>query len=181
MITAIYLLSGIIFWTFLEYALHRFLGHEHKGKNLFKKEHLRHHIEGDYFASPWKKGLTALIVLGIITALLSPVAGILNAFVFSFGLMGMYGVYELIHTRAHTVAPKNRYAHWQRKRHFYHHFKNARMNHGVTTPFWDMVFRTNVRPEVIRVPRKMPLKWLIDEESGEIRLQFRGEWKFNGK
>lgn len=31
------LLAGIIFWTFLEYLIHRFLGHKKHGNNLVRK------------------------------------------------------------------------------------------------------------------------------------------------
>jgi hypothetical protein len=38
------------------------------------------------------------------------------------------------------------------------------MNHGVTSPLWDIVFRTYERPVVVRVPRRHApkLPWLLD-------------------
>ena len=49
-------LLGAFTWTFLEYVIHRFLGHFPRlRKNPFGVEHVRHHIEGNYFAPSYKK------------------------------------------------------------------------------------------------------------------------------
>jgi len=43
--------SGILTWTLLEYLIHRWGGHDRRFRRTpFGKEHVRHHIEGDYFA-----------------------------------------------------------------------------------------------------------------------------------
>ena len=49
-------LLGALTWSFLEYCIHRWLGHDRRfRKNVFAREHIRHHIEGNYFAPTWKK------------------------------------------------------------------------------------------------------------------------------
>lgn len=163
---------GAISWTFLEYALHRGLGHNPKLKNLFTVEHLLHHKEVNYFAAAYKKAGGAIVVVGGLTLILGFLINWLNGFVFSTGLVSMYLVYEFVHSYLHTNAPRNAYGAMLRKHHFYHHFNDPDMNHGVTTPFWDKVFGTYVKPEVsIPIPRRSKLKWLINE-AGEIREEF---------
>ena len=55
-------LTGLLGWSFLEYMIHRFLGHDPRTRpNPFATEHVRHHIEGGYFAPSWKKALTATV------------------------------------------------------------------------------------------------------------------------
>lgn len=166
---------GVITWTFLEYTLHRFVGHRKHGKNEFTKEHQTHHRLGHYFAPMWKKLLFALGVLVVSAALSGLVFGWAFGFVYSFGIAAMYLFYEWLHKRAHTHGPLNFYGRWLRKHHFYHHFGDPKMNHGVTTPFWDMVFGTNRKVDELRVPRKMVLPWLVDE-GGELRREFEGEY-----
>lgn len=173
----IFFVAGVFTWTFLEYFLHRYLGHWKNGKNDFTKEHLRHHRETHYFAPAYKKAMAALFVLSALTLLLRFFIGWTAGFSFSLGLSMMYVVYEILHKRAHTHAPIGVYGRWLRKHHFYHHFKNPRMNHGVTSPLWDIVFGTNVNPDVVKVPTKLALKWLLDPVTGELLPQFNRDYQ----
>ena len=61
---------GVFSWTFLEYAIHNWVGHMLKGKTIFSKEHLKHHAVNGYFSPASKKALTAVMIMGII----SPIA-----------------------------------------------------------------------------------------------------------
>lgn len=159
----IFLLTGILSWTFFEYVIHRFLGHQKKENNPVTAEHHRHHREGDYFAPAWKKLILAVIVVLILTTLIGKFFGWLNGAAFSFGLVGMFLVYETIHKTLHVWAPKISYGRWARKHHFYHHFKSPSKNHGVTTPLWDIVFGTYQPVNLkLRVPKKMAMTWLAN-------------------
>lgn len=173
----VYFLSGAFLWTMLEYFLHRFLGHWKKGRNDFTKEHLRHHRETHYFAPAYKKAIAAIIVVSILACLLSLLIGRVEGIALSAGLGIMYMIYEVIHKRAHTHAPIGKYGRWLRKHHFYHHFKDPKKNHGVTSPLWDVVFGTNVQPEVLLVPKKLALDWLVDKDTGEILPQFLSDYR----
>lgn len=159
---------GALTWTLLEYVIHRFLGHHRKLRgNPFGIEHVRHHAEGGYFAPSWKKGLVALIfgvVLGVPSALL--VGGVGIAFV--AGLLGWYLLYETLHRLEHVHGGIGPYGRWARRHHFTHHFVDPRSNHGVTTPLWDLVFRTYRRPTTIPVPHKLAMPWLINSATGEV-------------
>ncbi len=151
-------LAGVFLWTFLEYVIHRWLGHDRRlvKKTPFGHEHTAHHSRGDYFAPWWKKALAAVAA----TALVAPPAVLLAGpagWAFVAGFVGFYGAYELVHRLEHVWAGVGPYGRWARRHHFYHHFHDPSMNHGVTSPIWDLVFRTYVRPERIRVPEKLAL------------------------
>lgn len=153
--------SGIVLWTFLEYVLHRFLGHEHRGRNFFKDEHILHHQKVHYFAPAFKKA-TAAIAFSIIVVVLLSFALIWELALGSVaGLVGMYGLYEITHMRFHKKGPIARPFIVLRKHHFYHHFHQPSKNYGVTTRFWDRVFGTFQQVEMVSVPRKMTMDWLM--------------------
>ena len=170
--------SGMLFWTLLEYVLHRFLGHRPKGKNAFTKEHLRHHREGHYFAPAIEKAKLAVVILGGITLLFGIFGFWLEGLSFAGGITLLYLIYEMIHKRAHTHAPvgMNFYGRWVRRHHFYHHFREPHKNHGVTSPIWDIVFGTYAKAEVIPVPKALALVWLVDD-SGSVLPQFQNRYK----
>jgi len=170
-------LAGVFSWTFLEYVIHRWLGHDPRfRRNPFGVEHVRHHIEGNYFAPTWKKLLfapVAALVLGVPAALLLG-AALGGAYV--AGLMGFYGAYEVLHRLEHVWAGLGPYGRWARRHHFTHHFVDARYNHGVTSPLWDLVFGTYKRADLITVPPKLAMQWLKDPETGAVRAEHAGTY-----
>lgn len=158
-------ITGVIAWTFSEYNLHRFLGHEHKGKNFFKKEHVVHHSKANYFAPAYKKALMAIAVSAVLILALSYLFNWISAISFTVGYTGMYLVYELTHYRFHAKHPLSIFIRL-RQRHLYHHFHDPGSNYGVTTNFWDRVFGTFVLvKDTVRIPRKMAGKWLLQKDS----------------
>lgn len=168
-------ISGVVLWTFLEYVMHRFLGHEHKGKNFFKDEHLIHHRKAHYFAPAYKKMAAAATVSVLLFVTLNVILHWAHSFAFILGLMGMYGLYEATHARFHRKGPVAKPFIILRKHHFYHHFHQPKMNHGVTTRFWDRVFGTFHRVEMVKVPRKMTMEWLMSGE--EIAEAYTGHFQ----
>lgn len=164
------MLSGAVLWTLLEYFIHRFLGHDRRTfPNPFGEEHARHHSEGDYFGPTWKKALVAVAVVGMMAPVATLVAGHVYGPVFAVSFTVMYVAYEVVYRRAHTHRGINAYGRWLRRHHFHHHFGNPRMNHGVTSPVWDVVFGTLQKPGRIRVPRKLQMRWLVDPATGAVR------------
>ncbi|MFN3201308.1 MAG: sterol desaturase family protein [Bradymonadia bacterium] len=163
------LIAGIAGWTLMEYAFHRWLGHDPRFRpNFFSKEHIRHHSKGNYFSAVSFKLRTALMVLAVLTPLAVWVAGVAGA-AFSVGLTGMYLVYEWFHWQAHASEGATAYGRRMRRHHFFHHFEDPKSNHGVTTPIWDWVFGTYRSPSQIRVPAKLKMRWLVDPETGGVR------------
>jgi sterol desaturase/sphingolipid hydroxylase (fatty acid hydroxylase superfamily) len=170
------ILLGAFTWTFAEYALHNWVFHGSKGKNKFNAEHLAHHARTSYFAPAKKKVILALII----TAIMSPVAilltGTLLGFSYVAGYVAGYVLYEVIHRRTHTHAPRGPYGRWARKHHMHHHFHSPKMNHGVTSPLWDVVFHTYEKPGLVRVPKRQAMRWLIDQATGDVVEKYAGDY-----
>jgi sterol desaturase/sphingolipid hydroxylase (fatty acid hydroxylase superfamily) len=171
---ALAVVLGALTWTLLEYVIHRFAGHQHRN-NGFAAEHLRHHAEGDYFAPAWKKAGAAVVVFGGSGVPAVALAGGLGL-AWSAGLAATYLAYEFLHWRLHVSSGFGAYGRWARRHHFTHHFHGAKFNHGVTTPIWDHVFGTyKAPPEVIRVPRRVVMPWLVSAQ-GALRQEHAGAW-----
>ena len=168
--THLALVSGALTWTLIEYVFHRWLGHDARFRpNFFSNEHTRHHSEGNYFSPPWKKVVMAVVVLtalGVPAYLTAEWIGL----IFISGIVFAYLAYELTHSLYHVHPGLTWYGKRMRRHHFHHHFANPKMNHGVTSPIWDVVFRTyEPAREQLRVPAKLQMRWLADPETGEVR------------
>ncbi len=152
---------GMLTWSLLEYLIHRFLGHEPKTRpNVFATEHVRHHGEGNYFAPWWKKLLAALAFTALVTPPALAVAGIARGLAYVAGLIGLYVAYEVLHRLLHVWGGVGWYGRWARRHHFAHHYCDTRFNHGVTSPLWDLVFRTYRPVKTIRVPARFASGWM---------------------
>ena len=172
---------GICAWSFAEYALHNWYGHVARGRNEFSREHLLHHARHLYFAPTSKKILTAASVMVVVAPLSILLAGLVAGIAFCAGFLVFYTTYEVLHRRAHTAAPRGPYGRWLRKHHFYHHFGNPKHNHGVTSPLWDVVFRTYARPGRVDVPRRLAMRWLTDPETGDVAAPFARDYALTGR
>ena len=125
-------------------------------------------MEGDYFAVPWKK---AAVTTPFAAALAGPgwlLAGT-TGLAYVAGLVAFYVVYEWLHRSEHTHGGVGPYGRWARRHHFHHHLVDARTNFGVTSPLWDLVFRTYRSPGVIKVPPRLTMRWLVDPATGAVR------------
>jgi sterol desaturase/sphingolipid hydroxylase (fatty acid hydroxylase superfamily) len=162
---------GAFAWSFVEYAMHRFNGHELKGRTEFSREHLRHHREEGYFTPTPRKLVAAFVVLAPMLALTTWV----GAPGFTLGFAVMYAFYEWLHRDVHVRAPWGAYGRWARRHHLHHHHRNPRSNHGVTSPVWDRVFGTFEQPErLVLVPSKAP-RWVLDGE-GAVAEAYSGDY-----
>ena len=144
-------LLGMLLWTFMEYTLHRFVFHfPARGKLLERVVFLFH---GIHHAQPQCK--TRLVM--------PPVVSIPMAFIF-YGLYVLviatlfkvpqwvhplfagtifgYLIYDMIHYAAHHLPIHSGYAKFLKRYHMQHHFKTPNQRYGVSSPLWDLVFRT---------------------------------------
>lgn len=169
---------GVMSWSFLEYCIHRWLGHDARLRpNIFGTEHIRHHSQGDYFAPTWKKALAALAAAGVVLPPAVLAAGFKLGVAYTAGFVGFYLVYEALHRLEHVWEGAGPYARWARRHHFWHHFGDPSVNHGVTSPLWDHVFGTYQVPGLIVVPEKLRMRWLEDPSTGELHANLVGTYE----
>ena len=176
------LAAGWALWTLAEYLLHRFAMHHLYGRGIMSREHLEHHVHAS-----WSFDLTHLLSwagmlavgVGVWMPLTRWIAGPAAGIGVAVGWAVGYGVYEYCHAQAHLRGPSGTYSHWLRVHHFHHHFGHPMANHGVSTAVWDRVFGTLERPERVRVPRRLALRWLVDDD-GELRDGFAADYVLVG-
>lgn len=129
--------TGVALFTFIEYAFHRWLFHGPIA--LFEQGHRRHHEQPlgydslPFFLPP----LAMLTIAGLLALLVPPRVALLFAAALATGYAA-YGLsHSIIHVRRFRSSPARR---WAAFHHVHHHHPDS--NFGVTTPLWDIVFRT---------------------------------------
>jgi sterol desaturase/sphingolipid hydroxylase (fatty acid hydroxylase superfamily) len=137
------ILVGAAAWTLLEYLVHRSVFHHWPiGRRLHQLHH-DHPSDPDAERSSLSTPLLALpIGLPLIGA-----TGVREGSAIFAGLMMGYLAFIVVHYAVHRwqIGP-NSWLYSAKMRHLTHHrFENC--NYGVTTHFWDIVFRTARRPE----------------------------------
>jgi hypothetical protein len=128
---------GGLSWSFVEYLIHGILAH--RFKTPVSPLHWGHHrTPAAVFTSPIAWVPTGCVIFG----LAAWAVGLLLAAAFMAGLLAGFFRYEFVHWRIHFREPRTRRQARLRSHHLAHHFVNPRVYHGVTTRFWDHVFRT---------------------------------------
>ncbi len=174
--------TGFLLWGFAEYVLHRFAMHHLKGRGIMSREHLEHHVHASWrFSHILLLSWSGMLLVGFVAWLPLGWAVVGSAFGLSvaLGWSAGYFFYEYQHAAAHLKAPRGRYGTWVRHHHFHHHFGHPMANHGVSSPFWDIVFGTLERPAQVRVPRRLVLAWMVDEQ-GDLLPEYHDRYLLVG-
>lgn len=130
------MLSGILLWTAIEYLMHRYAFHGFA-------PHWEHHAEPmaeQYILAPLPLSLAVTAGLWAVLWLASrstALPGLVLA-----GVWVGYLAYEGIHLRIHSNAAGGSLLRALRRYHYRHHFADDTVHYGVTSPLWDVVFRT---------------------------------------
>jgi len=88
---------GFLFWSPLEYFIHRFLGHEWTFRNKFRTEHQKHHYLKDYFAGNVDKVMAAIPFMIVFFFVGLIFTNWKVSLMFSFGFLVSYLLYEKVH------------------------------------------------------------------------------------
>ncbi len=141
---------GIIFWTFMEYSLHRWAFHftpktETQKRILF----LVHGIHHDYpqdskrlVMPPMASIVIALVTYAIIYGITSLFGATeLIPALFS-GVVTGYVYYDMVHYSQHHMKITNPYYKDLKEYHLKHHYKEPELGFGISNKVWDRIFNT---------------------------------------
>jgi sterol desaturase/sphingolipid hydroxylase (fatty acid hydroxylase superfamily) len=133
-------LAGFAAWTLLEYLVHRIALHRYSG--VGQRLHQIHHDQpSDPDAE--RSSLSTPLFATPVGFLLIDILGTADGSAMFAGLLSGYLVFIAVHYAVHRwpIGP-GAWLYPAKLRHLAHHrFENC--NYGVTTSFWDIVFRTN--------------------------------------
>jgi hypothetical protein len=131
-------LGGLVLWSLVEYAMHRFVFH---GVEPFQSLHAEHHRRPlALIATPTLVSATVIAVLVWLPATL--LAGFWMGSGLALGVVTGYFVYGVVHHGVHHWRAKSVWMRRCKRQHAIHHHKPV-VNYGVTMLWWDRAFRSN--------------------------------------
>ena len=141
--------AGLVVWSLTEYVMHRFLFHYHPTSNFGKRVHfIFHGVHHDYpndakrlVMAPAVSIPLAFIYYFLFAAILGTayVAPFFSAFVLG------YLFYDMTHYAIHHFQFKNGLWMKIKKHHMVHHYMDDENGYGVSSKFWDVIFRTDFK------------------------------------
>lgn len=142
-------LSGLLFWTFAEYVLHRYLFHWITESKWVQRFHFIMHGSHHQFPKDEERLLMppvpgiilASILFGIFYLVFWLVGYTDLVFGFFPGFFIGYLMYSFVHRAIHVKRPPKRFKNlWLH--HNLHHYQYPEKAFGVSNTFWDKVFGT---------------------------------------
>jgi dihydroceramide fatty acyl 2-hydroxylase len=136
---------GVFIWTLTEYWLHRLVFHWEPDNAFGRRMHfIIHGIHHDHPNDKMRLvmppsvsvPLAALFLLGYWA-----VFGDAGFPIFGGFMLGYLG-YDYTHYYVHHFVPKSNLGKKLREQHMRHHFQDHRYGYGVSSPIWDVAFRT---------------------------------------
>lgn len=138
-------MGGLLIWSLLEYVAHRgSFHHTPKSEGQLAVAYLVHGVHHAYpdDSRRWMMPLTVTLPLAVLLyALFRLVFGGYAAGVYA-GFLHGYLTYDLLHYFIHRGRLPTRVGRFLRQYHLAHHYTAPDRHFGVSSPLWDMVFRT---------------------------------------
>ena len=132
-------LLGLASWTAIEYALHRFVLH---GLQPFSRWHAEHHQRPQaLICAPTLVSASLIAALIFLPALL--MGGVWRGCALTLGVLTGYLAYAITHHATHHWRSDNAWLQRRKRCHALHHHAALEPGgYGVTSAFWDHVFRS---------------------------------------
>jgi 4-hydroxysphinganine ceramide fatty acyl 2-hydroxylase len=154
-----YFLTGILLWTLVEYALHRYVFHlDVKNASTATKtfHFIIHGLHHKVPFDPQRLVFPPIPACGLAYLAYSIVKLFTTCplLVLSGGLLG-YLCYDMIHFYLHYGSPSGGHLYHMKRYHYQHHFTHHELGFGISSQFWDDVFGT----QILLKKLKYMLKW----------------------
>ena len=139
-------LAGLFAWTLAEYVLHRWIFHWTRDTAFGRRVHfLLHGVHHDFPNDKDRLVMplpTSIPLAVIFYALFYFTMGRAVGEPFFAGFVVGYLFYDGTHYFVHHFRPKSSWGRFLRRHHMTHHHADHDGGFGVSTPLWDLVFRT---------------------------------------
>ena len=141
--------GGWLFWTLMEYWIHRLVFHFEPESGPGARFHwIIHGVHHDHPNDPLRLVMPPSVSVPLAAGffgLFVLTMGSAKGSVFAAGFFLGYLVYDMTHYYLHHFTPKTRFGKVMRELHMRHHFQDDTRGFGISAPFWDYVFRTPLR------------------------------------
>jgi 4-hydroxysphinganine ceramide fatty acyl 2-hydroxylase len=148
---------GALIWTFLEYVFHRFvfhgedywMAHVPHNKWVFSAHFFVHGIHHAFPQDRFRIVFPPVVgqVLVMYPILYRGFKACIPEMYFYNIFLGFtigYVLYEMTHYSLHHFSPKSGYFRDLKMYHMQHHYKFGTVGFGVSSKFWDIIFRTEI-------------------------------------
>ncbi|MCC6385582.1 MAG: sterol desaturase family protein [Bacteroidia bacterium] len=139
-------LLGIVVWTFTEYMLHRFVFHLELPGRIGKRIHfIFHGVHHDYPSDSKRLVMVPSVSIPLAALFYFLFRWIIGANAvapFFCGFLAGYLFYDMLHYAVHHFNLKSKFWLELKHHHMLHHYSDSKKGFGVSTTFWDLVFRT---------------------------------------
>jgi sterol desaturase/sphingolipid hydroxylase (fatty acid hydroxylase superfamily) len=140
---------GLFVWTFTEYILHRFIFHWQLPGEIGKKIHfIFHGVHHDYPSDSKRLVMVPSVSIPLAALFYFMFYKMLgDAYVSSFfvGFLMGYLFYDMTHYAIHHFNLKSKFWLELKQHHMIHHYKDDHNGFGVSSKFWDLIFRTTFK------------------------------------
>ena len=144
-------LAGTLGFTFMEYAVHRWVYHPpHGASEAYKKATYKMHgMHHDYPKDKKRLAMPPLVAIFLATSLLFLFQLVLGQYAFAYlaGFVVGYALYLVVHYTVHIYAPPRNFLRALWVNHSIHHYSEDEVLFGVSQPLWDYVFGTMPRSD----------------------------------
>lgn len=141
--------AGVVVWSITEYLLHRFVFHFHPKSELGKRIHfIAHGVHHDYPNDSMRLVLPPSISVPL-AALFYGIFYLIfgNVYCGSFfaGFVLGYLLYDELHYATHHANWNTKFFQHIKKHHMKHHYQDPDKGFGVSSDFWDIIFRSGYK------------------------------------
>lgn len=138
-------IAGLLVFTLVEYLIHRYTFHMEA--DTPKKERLQYVLHGAHHDYP--KDKTRLAMPPFVSLLLAVGFFLLYRLIlgdlgipFTAGFVAGYASYLCVHYSVHAFPPPKNFLRHLWIHHALHHYQQSNAAYGVSSPFWDLLFKT---------------------------------------
>lgn len=140
------IVAGLFIWTITEYLLHRFVFHFHTTSDFGKRiTFMFHGVHHDYPNDTKRLVMPPSVSIPLAIGfffLFTAILGDISVAPFYIGFIGGYLFYDISHYAIHHFNMHSKFWLVIKNHHMRHHYQDPELGFGVSSPFWDIIFRT---------------------------------------
>lgn len=136
---------GLVFWTFAEYALHRFVFHFTPHGAFMERMHFMFHgVHHDYPMDSRRLVMPPAISIPLSALFYWLFVAVVDnrAVPMWTGFMTGYLFYDMTHYAIHHFQMRSPFWLAIKNHHIKHHFQDSTKGYGVSSPIWDYIWKT---------------------------------------